>query len=152
MMNSWDAETYARNFNFVPQYGRELIAILAPQEGEEILDLGCGTGMLTAEIAARGCRVVGIDRDAGMIALAKKAHPGLSFVQQDAENITISGPFDGIFSNAALHWMDVGRVFPQLAKVLRPGGRLAAEMGGVHSVAAIERAIYKSLEKLGFSK
>src|SRR5476649_690620 len=117
-MTVWDAQNYARNFNFVPEYGRELVEILAPKQGEKILDLGCGTGTLTAEIAVRGGDVVGIDSAASMIELAQKAHPEIPFYQQDAQNITLDRIFDAAFSNAALHWMDVGKVFPQIAKVL----------------------------------
>jgi trans-aconitate 2-methyltransferase len=149
MNETWDAQNYARNFSFVPQYGRELIGILNPQKGEKILDLGCGTGSLTEEIAAHGCTVTGIDRDANMVALAQKTHPALTFMLQDAGNLTITGPFDGVFSNAALHWMDVGKVFPQIAKVMRKGGRFAAEMGGVHNIETIQHAIYKSIEACG---
>ena len=142
---NWDAGAYARNFNFVPEYGRELINILAPQKGERILDLGCGTGKLTADIASRGCTVVGVDRDASMIGLARQSYPALEFHQQDAHRLGLTESFDGVFSNAALHWMKIGDVFPEVARVLRQGGRIAAEMGGVGNIAAIERAIYQGL-------
>jgi trans-aconitate methyltransferase len=148
-MTGWDAETYAKSFSFVPAYGRELIDLLAPQKGEAILDLGCGTGALSAELAAHGAVITGVDADANMIALAKKTHPALSFFQQDGSALTVTGPFDAVFSNAALHWMDVSKVFPQVAKVLKQGGRFAAELGGVHNIAAIERAIYAGLAAIG---
>ena len=151
-MSDWDAKAYARQFGFVPAYGRELIDILAPQKGEKILDLGCGTGVLTAELAALGTAVTGIDRDANMVALAEKTYPALAFFQQDAENITIGGPFDAVFSNAALHWMKIDKVFPQIAKLLRTGGRFVAEMGGHRNIAIIEAAIYHVLENLGHAR
>ena len=151
MTEGWDAKTYANQFNFVPEYGRALIDILTPQAGEKILDLGCGTGALTAQLAAKGCQVTGIDQDANMIALARQTYPELTFFQQDAEHITLTETFDAVFSNAALHWMDIGKVFPQLAKCLRTGGRIAAEMGGIHNIAAVERAIYAALDKLGYA-
>jgi trans-aconitate methyltransferase len=151
MTDRWDAQNYARNFSFVPNYGRELIGILAPKKDEKILDLGCGTGSLTFEISTSGCHVIGVDRDANMIALARKTYPAISFAQQEAENLTVTGPYDGVFSNAALHWMDIDRVFPQVLKVLNKGGRFTAEMGGVHNIARIEAAIYKSLAICGLN-
>ena len=150
-MTTWDASAYARQFSFVPEYGRELIDILNPQKTEKILDLGCGTGALTAELAARGCQVAGVDGDANMIALARQTHPTLSFEQQDAHVLTWGEPLDGVFSNAALHWMKIDRVFPRVATILRPGGRFVAEMGGVGNIAMIERAIYRALARYGIT-
>lgn len=149
MTNAWDAEKYARCFNFVPEYGRALIDILAPQEGEKILDLGCGPGALTAEIAAKGCIMIGVDRDANMVALAKQTYPAIAFLRCDGDNLNLDTEFDAVFSNAALHWMKLDDVFPQVAKVLKKGGRFAAEMGGAGNIAAIEHAIYVAIEKLG---
>lgn len=148
MLGAWDAETYARQFRFVPEYGRDLIGILAPQEGEKILDLGCGPGALTAELASKGAIVTGVDADAGMIAVAQKAYPHITFLHRSADHLNLTVAFDAVFSNAALHWMKLDRVFPQVAKILRLGGRFAAEMGGRHNIAAIERAIDKALKTM----
>jgi len=148
-VTGWDAQTYASHFGFVPAYGRDLIQILNPQPKESILDLGCGTGQLTAEIAAFGCRVVGVDGDANMISLARQTHPSLVFDHQDAQQLTWAEPVDGVFSNAALHWMKIDRVFPKVASVLRQGGRFVAEMGGVGNIAAIERALDRALARYG---
>jgi len=148
MIGAWDAETYARQFRFVPEYGRDLIGLLAPQDGEKILDLGCGPGALTAELAAKGAVVTGVDADAGMIALAQKAYPNITFLHRSADHLNLAVAFDAVFSNAALHWMKLDKVFPQVAKILRMGGRFAAEMGGRHNIAGIENAIYAALAKM----
>jgi len=58
---SWDPDAYARNARFVSDLGAPVIELLAPQEGERILDLGCGDGALTIKLAAMGCDVVGVD-------------------------------------------------------------------------------------------
>ena len=57
----WDPARYEGGHAFVWQYGADLVSILAPQSNERILDLGCGTGHLTAKIAESGAQVVGID-------------------------------------------------------------------------------------------
>eukprot|EP00904_Undaria_pinnatifida_P014077 jgi/Undpi1/97/HiC_scaffold_1.g00097.m1 len=68
----WDADRYSKNAGFVPELGKTVIDLLAPLNGECILDVGCGDGVLTAELKARGCRVVGIDFAPDMVAAAVK--------------------------------------------------------------------------------
>src|SRR5205807_8916159 len=64
-----------------------LVELLAPKAGERVLDLGCGTGALTAEIAARGVEVLGVDRSEEMIAQARKKFPELRFEVMDAREL-----------------------------------------------------------------
>lgn len=64
-----------------------MVELLAPKAGEGILDLGCGTGALTAEIAARGADVLGVDRSEEMIAQARKKFPALRFEVMDAREL-----------------------------------------------------------------
>jgi len=68
---TWTAETYARNAAFVPALGAPVVAWLAPQPGERILDLGCGDGTLTESIVAAGAHVIGIDGSADFVATAR---------------------------------------------------------------------------------
>ena len=146
----WDAERYAEAFSFIPERGRELVAWLDPRPGERILDLGCGTGALTAAIAAAGAQAEGVDQDAAMIALARREHPGIPFRQADAQRLRVAEPLDAVFSNAALHWMpDQDAVIAGVAAALRPGGRFVVEMGGRRNVAAIVAPLRAALEREG---
>ena len=116
--------------------------MLDPKPGERILDLGCGPGQLTAKIAERGAEVVGLDASAEMIGQARQNYPQLQFVLQDAAAMRFESQFDAVFSNAALHWMlDATAVAKAIARVLRPGGRFVAELGGKGNIAQIERAL-----------
>src|SRR4051794_7796734 len=101
----WDADLYDDKHAFVWRHGASLAELLAPKPGERILDLGCGTGHLTAKIAESGARVVGLDHSAEMLAQARAAYPALQFVQGDARNFAFAERFDAIFSNAVLHWV-----------------------------------------------
>ena len=100
---SWDTELYEGRFSFVWNLGAGLIDLLQPQPGERILDLGCGTGHLTQQIAERGAEVFGLDSDAAMVAQARMNYPKLRFALADARTFHIDHPVDAVFSNAVLH-------------------------------------------------
>jgi len=102
---AWDAANYQDRHSFVWRYGANLVELLDPQPGERILDLGCGTGQLTAEIAQRGARVTGLDHSAEMLAEARRNFPQLEFIPGDAASFDFCEPFEAVFSNAALHWV-----------------------------------------------
>jgi trans-aconitate 2-methyltransferase len=124
------------------QYGASLIEVLAPQAGERILDLGCGTGHLTAEMASRGARVVGLDGSPDMLGQARQNYPALSFTLADATSFRFTEPFDAVFSNAALHWVkDAEAAVESIAQALRTGGRFVAEFGGKGNITAVMRAL-----------
>jgi SAM-dependent methyltransferase len=144
----WSATDYADNASFVPALGQDVLALLNPQAGERILDLGCGDGVLTLRIADAGADVTGLEPDPDLAAAAIAR--GLRVLQQDAHDPFPDGPFDAIFSNAALHWMhDPARVIAHAFAALRPGGRLVAEQGGFGNVAAVVTALNAALLTAG---
>jgi trans-aconitate methyltransferase len=145
----WNAALYDGNHAFVARFGGDLLELLQPRVEEHILDLGCGTGELTAQIAAVGAQVVGVDASAEMVAEAKRKFPTLDFFQVDALALSDQQPhghFDAIFSNAVLHWVkEPGRALQNMAICLREGGRLVLEMGGARNVECIRRALGEAL-------
>jgi trans-aconitate methyltransferase len=146
----WDATLYDGKHGFVWQHGAALVELLAPRPGERILDLGCGTGHLTARVAAAGAGVVGLDHSAEMLAQARAAYPGIEFVQGDARAFAFAKPFDAVFSNATLHWVRppesaVRRVY----EALKPGGRFVAEFGGRGNVRAVVEALRTAAGRVG---
>ena len=145
-MMSWDAAAYDTRHGYIWKHGAGVVDLLAAQPGERILDLGCGTGHLTAQLAAVGAHVVGIDNDSGMIELARQHYPALRFEVADGSAFQLDETFDAVFSNAAIHWMrDPAGVVASVHAALRPGGRFVAEFGGKGNVAAIIAAIYAAL-------
>jgi trans-aconitate methyltransferase len=135
----WNPSDYAANSAVQQAWARELIGRLALRGDESVLDVGCGDGKITAELARalpRG-RVVGVDASAEMIAFARETFPSravknLRFEICDARKLgSVPGPFDLVFSNAALHWVDDHEaVLRGAAAVLKPGGRLMISCGG----------------------
>src|SRR5262249_35803441 len=82
--NAWDARLYDDKHAFVWKQGAALLDLLAPKANERILDLGCGTGHLTDQLAAAGAEVIGIDSAASMIDQARRTYPHLRFEIADA--------------------------------------------------------------------
>lgn len=151
---AWDAEGYRSNFSFVPGYGADVISLLDVQPSMTCLDLGCGNGTLTAELAALGLDVTGMDASADMLDLARKTHPELRFVEGDAMSFSLPEPVDAVFSNAVLHWIDAERQADALAHVaaaLRPGGQFVFEMGGFGCAGAIHAALAEAFSRRGIN-
>lgn len=147
---TWDPRSYNQQHGFVANYGLEVIKLLAPQPQERILDLGCGTGPLTAEISQHCAKVVGIDNAASMIEAARQSYPEIEFVVADAQNFSFEIPFDAVFSNAALHWLHNPKAAIDCVwNVLKPGGRFVAEMGGYGNVQTILSSIVQAAAKCG---
>jgi trans-aconitate methyltransferase len=139
---AWDASRYQDKHAFVWRYGASLLELLEPQSGERILDLGCGTGQLTAEIARSGAKVTGLDSSPEMLADARKNFPDLPFVLGDAASFHLPEPFDAVFSNAVLHWVkNAEGAVSSIARALRPGGRFVAEFGGKGNIASVQAAL-----------
>jgi trans-aconitate 2-methyltransferase len=148
-MSDWDAARYDRLSDPQVEWGRRVIARLEPREGERILDLGCGTGRLTTEIAAMTSPgvVVGLDASAAMLAVAQRAAPVsagamraplVPLVRGDGTALPFAGVFDAVFSAATLHWIaDHPAVFRSVFVALRPGGRFVAQCGGGPNLARL---------------
>lgn len=145
----WNPELYESRHSFVWEFGKGLIELLRPQPGERILDVGCGTGQLTAEIAKAGAEVVGVDRSPKMVEQARANFPDLTFEVADATTMRFSG-FNAVFSNAALHWVkDARAAAAAISAALVPRGRFVAEFGGRGNIRALVDAIYPALAALG---
>ena len=139
---AWDAQLYNSKHDFVWKYGAEVAALLAAKPGERILDLGCGTGHLTSQIAESGAQVVGVDRSEEMILAARQAYPKIKFDVVDARELQFHEEFDAVFSNAVLHWIhEPALVIQGVRNALRPGGRFVAELGGKGNIAGIKPAL-----------
>ena len=147
-MTDWDAERYHRVSNPQLEWGRRVLRRLAPQPGDRVLDIGCGTGRLTAELVAalgEGI-VVAVDRSEAMLreAAAQAVEPAgphrlhddrssvrVYFVRADGSALPFVDAFDAVLSTATFHWiLDHDQLFSSIYRALAPGGRLVAQCGG----------------------
>jgi len=150
---NWNIELYNQKHAFVCGYGEKLLELLAPQAGESILDLGCGSGQLTAQIATMAKEAVGVDQSPEMIADARSKYPDLVFQVADAAGFIAEKPFDAIFSNATLHWVkDYQNAIRCMYANLQPSGRLVLEMGGKGNVATITEGLRQVLRARGYTQ
>jgi trans-aconitate methyltransferase len=150
MQQTWDPASYAGNGRFVADLAKSLVEDLNPSANERILDLGCGDGFLTRQIAESGARVVGVDSSPEMIAVAQQQ--GVDARHADGQSLPFESEFDAVFSNAALHWMnDQDAVLRGVYRALKPRGRFVAEFGGQGNIASIRVAMLAVLTARGIS-
>ncbi len=143
-MYRWDPEQYSRHSRQQEKWARELILKLALKGDERVLDIGCGDGKVSAEIACSlpGGRVLGIDSSPEMIEHAKRSFmdrcDNLAFLCLDAAEMSFGPEFDIVFSNAALHWVpDHLPLLKRIRRALRPSGRIMLQMAGEGNAAAM---------------
>jgi trans-aconitate methyltransferase len=124
------APTYRQTSVLQQSASDQLFSMLALVRSDDVLDLGCGPGLLTREIRARTDGVVvGVDPSEGMIAQAQgQGATNITFLVSAAEDLAMPGQFDAIFCNSALQWFcDPARALTNCADALRPGGRIALQ-------------------------
>jgi trans-aconitate 2-methyltransferase len=141
----WDSATYHRVSAPHVEWGKKVLAKLTLRGDETVLDAGCGTGRLTAELLDRLPRghVVALDLSENMLGTAQdylqERYQGrVEFVRADLLALPFQDAFDGIFSTATFHWvLDHDALFRNLRRAVRPGGWLCAQCGGGPNLARL---------------
>ena len=150
----WEAKEYAAKFNFVPQYGKGVMELITAHAGSCVLDLGCGNGTLTRQLADEGFKVRGMDASPELINLARTTYPDLDFDEGDATDFHLQNKVDVIFSNAVFHWIDRDKqplLIHCIADSLVENGELVCEFGGYGNNARIHYALQTEFAKNGLS-
>jgi trans-aconitate 2-methyltransferase len=143
----WDGATYDRISAPMEAMGRAVLDRLELRGDETVLDAGCGSGRVTAELLERlpRGRVIGVDGSASMIDAARERLGGsrrLELLVADLTELDLGGrTVDAVLSTATFHWIaDHAALFARLRAALRDGGRLVAQCGGAGNIAAIHAA------------
>ena len=169
----WTAKAYTASASFVPALATTILSWLAPDRSHTILDLGCGNGQISAQLATQCSRVIGLDSSPNLIQAAKddytegeNRHPNLDFHVQDCRKLEtlleggILQPesISKIFSNAALHWILPHHdpeartsIFRGAYRALSPNGTLVFEMGGHGNVAEVHAVMLSAVIHRGAS-
>lgn len=146
---TWDAEKYTQDFSFVPKHGTELVGLLNKDAAHTVLDLGCGSGLLTKRLADEGFSVIGMDASQSQLNLAKQEYPDISFVIGDATDFTLESQVDAVFSNAVFHWINrenQPKMLSCVYRALKDGGQFVFECGGYQNGAKIHGALRQAFE------
>ncbi len=152
---AWDGAAYAANTGHHRAHDDWFLRAFPVQPADRVLDLGCGSGDFTAQVAALvpDGHVVGMDAQASMLAEAEAGADSArqSFVLGAVQDLDRLFPapehdatFDAVMSRAVLHWVpraDHPAVFAAAARLLRPGGWLRVECGGAGNVATVVRVL-----------
>ena len=149
MAHEFDGTKYERASTHQKEWGTKLIAELSLIGSEHVLDLGCGDGVLTSQIAelVPDGDVLGIDASQGMIdAALPKERNNLHFHRMDINDLDFENRFNLVFSNATLHWVaDHRRLLQNTYRALRTGGRIRFQFAGdgncENFIAVVRKAI-----------
>ena len=153
----WDGGDYQRFSGYQTEEGSKLIELLNVRNGESILDVGCGNGLLTLRMAKRTPEgfVIGIDSSGDMLQKAEEnkreqESGNVDFQLKDAPSVDYENRFDAIFSNSALHWIkDHGELLTRFYRALKPGGRIAlgfASRGNIDSFLKVIKYVMEDKE------
>lgn len=152
----WDADTYDRISTPQQGWAAEQLDRLALRGDEAVLDAGCGSGRVTAELVdrlARGGRVYAVDAAPSMVAHTRRAlGDRVTALCQDLAELALPEPVDVIFSNATFHWVpDHDALFAALHRNLKPGGRLVAQCGGAGNIESVRLAAERTIDTEPFA-
>jgi len=149
MSREWNATGYHRLSQPQVSWGKKALSRLQLRGDELLLDAGCGTGRLTADLlqsVPRG-RVIALDLSQNMLQTCRehlRAGFGnrVSWVAADLQALPFAGAFDGVVSTAAFHWVkDHDLLFSSIGRALKPGGWLFAQCGGGANLAGLRQRI-----------
>jgi trans-aconitate 2-methyltransferase len=156
----WDPEAYHRLSEPQFERGRKMLKVLALRGDERILDAGCGTGRVTAELAERlpHGQVIAVDASPKMLAKAReflepKYGARVTFLQADMSELPMIESVDGIFSSAAIHWVkDHRKLFRSFFMALRKTGWLMAQCSGGGNLSRVMHPVSKLMMREPYAK
>jgi len=144
----WNAQNYYETCGRVTEHGIKLVDILKEKKCSRVLDLGCGTGVLTNEISGFTDEVIGIDSSPAMVKKAKELFPHLEFIVMDACSLDWKDHFDAVFSNAVFHFIKSQDILlDNIYKVLKPKGLLICEFGASGNIANLLNSVALACNK-----
>jgi trans-aconitate methyltransferase len=159
MSSEWDAASYHRVAGPQTSWGRRVLSRLELAGHERVIDAGCGTGRLTADLMSRlpAGRLVAIDRSWNMLLTARanlrpQFGTRVSYARVELPSMPFARWADLVFSTATFHWVrDHGALFQNIHAALRPGGRLFAQCGGGPNLVRAHALAERVMQRDGFA-
>ena len=152
----FDGEKYKSASKHQKEWGNDLISEISFKGNETVLDLGCGDGVLTEQLALSVPQgnALGIDASIHMIETAEKLRrSNLKFMYMDINNLNFENEFDLIFSNAALHWVkDHKRLLKNACKALKARGKILWDFGGFGNCATFNDIVQKKISEAKYKE
>ena len=157
MAFEFDGDKYKKASAHQKEWANKILGELQFIGNETILDLGCGDGVITGQLAEMvpGGEVLGIDASEGMIktALREKSHNNVTFEQKNINEIDYSDTFDFIFSNATLHWiLEHKKLLKNTFQALKSGGAIRFSFAGDGNCAHFFTVIQQAMDEPGFAQ
>ena len=138
----WNAQNYQSTCGRVTEHGAKLVDSLLKMPRGKVLDIGCGTGVLTNEIAKLSNEVIGIDLSKPMVDKAIESYPEITFMVMDACAIEWENYFDIVFSNAVLHFIKTqDSLLKNIHKALKHNGVFVCEFGASGNLSNLLDAV-----------
>jgi len=157
LAREWDAGKYEELSAPQTRWGVGVLGRLEARGNEAALDAGCGTGRVTELLLAKlpEGSVLAVDGSRAMVEAARRrfaGEPRVRVERQDLLSLEVEERVDLIFSTATFHWIwDHDRLFENLARALKPGGRLVAQCGGEGNISRATRATKETMKEERFS-
>jgi trans-aconitate 2-methyltransferase len=157
LAREWDAGEYERLSSPQTRWGVEVLGRVDVRGDEAAIDAGCGTGRVTELLLAKlpEGSVLAIDGSRAMVEAARRrfaGEPRVRVERQDLLSLEVEELVDLIFSTATFHWIaDHDRLFENLARAVKPGGRLVAQCGGEGNISRATKATKETMQEERFS-
>jgi demethylmenaquinone methyltransferase / 2-methoxy-6-polyprenyl-1,4-benzoquinol methylase len=138
------------SFGQDPRWRRAMVQAIGVGPGDRVLDVACGTGLVSTELVRRGCTVIGLDQSPDMLAQARRRLPGVQFVEGEAERLPFADrEFDALTFTYLLRYVDDrAATMRELARVVKPGGAIGMVEFGVPGRAGL-RAAWRGYTRVG---
>jgi trans-aconitate 2-methyltransferase len=156
LAREWDAGEYEKLSAPQTRWGIEVLGRVDVRGDEAAIDAGCGTGRVTELLLEKlpEGTVLALDGSPAMVEAARRRfaeEPRVRVERQDLLSLEVEERVDLIFSTATFHWIwDHDRLFANLARALKPGGRLVAQCGGEGNISRATRATKETMEEERF--
>jgi len=153
LAREWDAGKYEELSALQTRWGVGVLGRLDARGDEAAIDAGCGTGRVTELLLAKlpEGSVLAVDGSRAMVEAARRrfaGEPRVRVERQDLLSLEVEERVDLVFSTATFHWIaDHDRLFENLARALKPGGRLIAQCGGEGNISRATRATIETMEE-----